>query len=396
MKVLEGMKVIDFTQAFSGPFCTLQLADFGAEVIKVERPNTGDQSREWFPIKDGYSGYYASINRNKKGIALDIGKPEGAEAIKELIKDADVIVENFKVGTLDKFGLGYEDVKKFNPGIIYASISGFGQNTELRKSPAYDNIIQSMTGFQYMTGFPHEQEVRCSSAIGDSFTGMNCALGIIMAYLRKLKTGEGARIDVSMFDCIFGILEPHVLAKTVAGADNFRMGNADYFLFAPYDAYDCKDGWFSIAVTDNESFERFCKIIGKEELAKDSRFIDNKDRCANVEALTAEISPFFADKTRNELEKIFTEQEIINAPLLTIPEIIEHPHAAARDMMIWMDDPGLGKFRTTANPMRLSDTPPVYKKAAPLLGESTKDVLLGAGFSEDRIEKLKQDGIIQF
>ena len=239
MKALEGMKVIDFTQAFSGPFCTMQLADFGADVIKVERPNLGDQSREWAPRKGGYSGYYASINRNKQGLALDIGTDEGQEAIKRLIKDADVLVENFKVGTLEKFGLGYEDIKKINPGIIYASISGFGQNTELKKSPAYDNIIQSLTGFQYMTGFPKEQEVRCSSAIGDSFTGLNCSLGIIMAYFRKLKTGEGARIDVSMFDCIFGTLEPHILAKTMTNKENYRMGNADYFFFAPYDAYDC-------------------------------------------------------------------------------------------------------------------------------------------------------------
>lgn len=396
MKVLEGMKVIDFTQAFSGPFCTLQLADFGAEVIKVERPATGDQSREWFPIKDGYSGYYASINRNKKGLALDIGNPEGAAAIRELIKDADVIVENFKVGTLDKFGLGYEDVKKINPGIIYASVSGFGQNTALKKSPAYDNIIQSLTGFQYMTGFPYEQEVRCSSAIGDSFTGLNCSLGIVMAYLRKLKTGEGARIDVAMFDCIFGILEPHILAKTVSGKENFRMGNADYSLFAPYDAYACKDGWFSVAVTDDEEYMRFCKTIGNETLIDDSRFRSNRDRCANVDALTAEIAPFFADKTRDELEKIFTEQGIINAPLLTIPEIIEHPHAAAKEMMLYMDDPGLGKFRTTSNPMKLSVTPPVYETAAPLLGQDTKDVLLGAGFSAEELERLKQDGVIRF
>lgn len=396
MKVLEGMKVIDFTQAFSGPFCTLQLADFGAEVIKVERPVTGDQSREWFPIKDGYSGYYASINRNKKGLALDIGKPEGAEAIRKLIKDADVIVENFKVGTLDKFGLGYEDVKKINPGIIYASISGFGQNTTLRKSPAYDNIIQSMTGFQYMTGFPHEQEVRCSSAIGDSFTGLNCSLGIVMAYLRKLKTGEGARIDVSMFDCIFGILEPHILAKTVSGKDTFRMGNADHSLFAPYDAYDCKDGWFSVAVTNNEDFARFCKVIGNEALSEDIRFADNKNRCENVEVLKEEIAPFFAEKTRDELEKIFTDNNIINAPLLTIPEIIEHPHAAARGMMLYMDDPGLGKFRTTSNPMKLDVTPAVYETAAPLLGQNTREVMIDAGFSEEELEQLKKDGVVQF
>lgn len=396
MKVLEDMKVVDFTQAFSGPFCTLQLADFGAEVIKVERPFIGDQSREWFPIKDGYSGYYASINRNKKGITLDIGKPEGTEVVKELIKDADVIVENFKVGTLDKFGLGYEDVKKINPGIIYASISGFGQNTTLKKSPAYDNIIQSMTGFQYMTGFPDEQEVRCSSAIGDSFTGLNCSLGIIAAYLRKLKTGEGARIDVSMFDCIFGILEPHILAKTVAGQETFRMGNADWFLFAPYDVYRCRDGWFSIAVTDNEQYERFCRVIGNEELIRDGRFIDNSSRCANVDALNDKIAPFFADKTREELERLFNEEDIINAPLLTVPEIIEHPHAEARGMMVWVEDPGLGKFRTTSNPMKLNETPPVYEKAAPLLGEDTKDILLGEGFAEGEIEKLKDNEVIQF
>lgn len=396
MKALEGMKVIDFTQAFSGPFCTMQLADFGAEVIKVERPYLGDQSREWAPRKEGYSGYYASINRNKQGLALDIGTAEGRDAIRRLIKEADVLVENFKVGTLEKFGLGYEDIKKFNPGIIYASISGFGQNTELKKSPAYDNIIQSLTGFQYMTGFPEEQEVRCSSAIGDSFTGLNCSLGIIMAYFRKLKTGEGARIDVSMFDCIFGTLEPHILAKTVANKENYRMGNADYFLFAPYDAYDCKDGWFSIAVRNNEEFDIFCKTIGREELTHDKRFIDNKSRCENADILKKEILPFFADKTRKELEEIFTKQGIINAPLLTVPEFIEHPHAKARNMMVWIDDPGIGKYLATANPMHLSITPPTYEKAAPLLGEDTKKILQDAGFSQEEIEKLREAEVIQF
>ena len=395
MKALEGMKVIDFTQAFSGPFCTMQLADFGADVIKVERPNLGDQSREWAPRKDGYSGYYASINRNKQGLALDIGTDEGQEAIKRLLKDADVLVENFKVGTLEKFGLGYENIKKINPGIIYASISGFGQNTELKKSPAYDNIIQSLTGLQYMTGFPNEQEVRCSSAIGDSFTGLNCSLGIIMAYFRKLKTGEGARIDVSMFDCIFGTLEPHILAKTMTNKENYRMGNADYFFFAPYDAYDCKDGWFSIAVRTNEEFSRFCKIIGRESLSYDKRFSTNTNRCKNADELRKEILPFFSDKTREELETIFTEEGIINAPLLTVSEFIEHPHSKARKMMVWIDDPGIGRYLATANPMQMSATPPTYEKAAPLLGEDTKRILQNVGFTQEEIERLKAADVIQ-
>lgn len=395
MKALQGMVVIDFTQAFSGPFCTMQLADFGATVIKIERPYIGDQSREWTPFSNGYSGYYASINRNKYGIAVDNASPEGGEIIKELIKNADIVVENFKVGTLEKFGLGYEDIREVNPQIIYASISGFGQTSSLKKLPAYDNVIQSVTGFQSITGFPETVGVRCGSAVGDSFTGMNCALAILMAYRRKIETGQGCRIDISMFDCIFGILEPHILSNTVNNESHERAGNSDKYLFSPCDVYECKDGWFSIGITNDNDFAEFCRITGKEELLENEKFATNSARCANNDELTEAISGYFKDKTRKQLEDIFTEIGIINAPLLTIPEIVDHEQTRARNMIVEMDDPGVGKYFTTGNPMHLSETPASYDKGAPLMGQDTAAVLKAIGYDDSRIEELVRKKVIQ-
>ncbi len=266
MKALENMVVIDFTQAYSGPFCTLQLADFGAKVIKIERPGIGDQAREWAPFKDGKSGYFAAINRNKQSLSLDVSTPEGLEVAKKLLAKADVLVENFKVGTMDKLGLGYEAVKAINPKIIYASISGYGQTSPLKDRPAYDNIIEAVTGLQNMTGYPEDPGVRCGSAIGDSLTGLYCCYAILMAYRNREVTGQGERIDVAMFDTIFSILEPHTMAKTLTDYDNVRGGCNDRETLVPYDVYKCKDGYFSCGLASDNGWKEFCECTNFMDL----------------------------------------------------------------------------------------------------------------------------------
>ena len=395
MKALEGMVVVDFTQAFSGPFCTMQLADFGAKVIKIERPFIGDQSREWVPFKDGKSAYFASINRNKLGVAIDNVDEETVALIKKLLKKADVLVENFKVGTLEKFGLGYEDVKAINPGIIYASISGFGQTGTLRKAPAYDNVIQSVSGIQSLTGYPDAPGVRCASAIGDSFTGMNCALGILMAYRRKKITGEGSRVDVSMYDTIFGIEEPYILTKSVKGYMPKRAGNSDEMILYPSDAFKCADGFYAISAVDNEQFAVLCKLLGKAELAEDAEFADNRIRCENSAKLRTIIENAIADKTRAELDKLFDGSKVIHAPLLSTGENINHPQTKARGIIIELDDPSVGHYSCPGNPMVMTETPASYDRPAPLMGQYTKQILKELGCTGEEIEALAEKKLIQ-
>lgn len=394
MKVLDGVTVIDFTQAYSGPFCTMQLADFGARVIKIERTGVGDQSREWTPFKNGHSGYYAAINRNKEDISLDICTPEGAEIVKRMVKDADIVVENFKVGTLDKMGLGYEDLKKVNPEIIFASISGFGQNGPLKDLAAYDNVVQSMSGIMEMTGFPDGVPTRVGPAIGDNFTGLTMALAIVMAYYNKLNTGKGQRLDVAMLDTIFGILESPILFYTLLAEKVTRCGNNDAATLVPYDVYPCKDGYFSAGLASDSGWDKFCNAIEMPELINDPRFCNNELRCKNYEIITPIITEFFLKKTKAELQEVFSPAGIPNAPVLTIPEIMKHPQIQAREMLIEMEDPGVGKYLAIGNPMKLEKTPAKLEFGAPLIGQDTEKILESFGCSKEEIKELYDKNIV--
>ena len=382
MKVLDGVTVVDFTQAYSGPFCTMQLADFGARVIKIERRGLGDQSREWTPFKNEHSGYYAAINRNKESISLDISTKEGADIAKRMVKEADIVVENFKCGTMEKMGLGYEDLKAINPGIIYASISGFGQYGPLRNLAAYDNVVQAMCGIMDMTGFPDGVPTRVGPAIGDNFTGLTMALGIAMAYFNKLNTGKGQFLDVAMF----GILESPILFWNLLGEKTTRCGNNDAATLVPYDVYQCKDGYFSAGLASDSGWDKFCGVIEMPELIDDPRFKTNELRCKNYSIITPIISKYFTGKTREELQEAFTSANIPNAPVLTVPEVMHHPQIKERDMLIELDDPGVGNYLAMGNPMKLDKTPAELLFGAPLMGQDTDKILKSFGYSETEIK----------
>lgn len=393
MKILEGVTVIDFTQAYSGPFCTLQLADFGARVIKIERRGVGDQSREWTPFRNGHSGYYAAINRNKESLAIDIATPQGVEIIKRMVKDADIVVENFKVGTLDKMELGYEDLKQVNPEIIFASISGFGQNGPLKDLAAYDNVVQSMSGVMEMTGFPDGVPTRVGPAIGDNFTGLMMSLAIVMAYYHKLNTGKGQRLDVAMMDTIFSILESPILFQTLLHQEETRRGNSDVTL-VPYDVYPCKDGYFSAGLAGESGWDRFCNCIEMPELIEDERFVNNDCRCRNYDILTPIMTEFFKKKTKKELAEIFTAAGIPNAPVHTIPELMVHPQIHARNMLVELEDPGVGRYQAINNPMKMDLTPAEMAFGAPLLGQDTEKVMKSFGYTTEEIQSLIQQEVI--
>lgn len=393
-KILDGVIVVDFTQAYSGPFSTMQLADFGATVIKIERRETGDQSREWAPFKGGYSGYFASINRNKLGITLDLRTPEGLGVVKKLIAKAHILAENFKVGTMDKLGLGYEDVKKINPLIVYASLTGFGQTGPMSSLPAYDNVIQAITGMQQITGFPEDPGVKCGSSIGDCFTGITFTMGMLLAYWKALATGEGERVDVAMFDTLFSMLEYHILCKTVLGRENIRSGNNDKSLFVPYDLYKCADGWFSIGVCNEKQWKAFCNAAGLIELYDNPQFADNKARCDNYEAITPVITGWIKDKTKKELMDLFTAAKVPNSPLYDVIDIMEDEHSAARGMTVWIDDAGLGKYKAIANPIVLEKSPADYQNGAPLISQNTEMILEEIGYSDKQISDFRKRQIV--
>lgn len=394
MNVLDGVTVLDFTQAYSGPFCTMQLADFGARVIKIERRGLGDQSREWTPFKDGNSGYFAAINRNKEGMSLDISTKEGADVIKRMVKDADIVVENFKCGAMEKMGLSYDDLKAINPSIIYASISGFGQTGPLSCLAAYDNVVQAMSGVQEMTGFPEGIPTRVGPAIGANFTGLTAALAITMAYFNKLNTGIGQNIDVAMMDSMFGILESPILFKTLLGEDVSRSGNNDSGTLVPYDVFSCKDGYFSAGLAGDSGWDKFCGVLNMPELIEDPRFISNELRCKNYDILTPMMQKFFDDKTKEELQAAFTAARIPNAPVLTIPEIMKHPQIGAREMLVEVEDAGVGEYLAIANPMKLDKNPAQIRFGAPLMGQDTEKVLSSFGYSEAEIKDLYANEIV--
>lgn len=395
MRSLEGITVLDFTQAYSGPYCAMNLADNGARVIKVERIDGGDQSRFWSPYADnGGSGYFAVYNRNKEGISVDMSEPEGKEIIKKLYAQVDVVLENFKYGTLDKLELGYDEMKKANPEIIYASITGFGQTGPLKANTAYDNVIECMCGFMEMTGFPEDPPLRSGASVGDSYTGLTMALAIVLACYDKKRTGKGRRLDVAMLDTMFATIEDAVLTYGLTGRHVSRTGNSKRREIVPYDTYDCKDAFFSVGITEESMWHDFCEAIDLPELENDPLYMTNDLRCENYESFTKLMTEHFSDKTQEWLLERFHKHNIPAAPIKTPLQAAEHPQILARDMIIEIEDPNVGKFKGFGIPVKFSKTPGIIGKASPLLGENTCEVLGELGYSPEEINTLIEDEIV--
>lgn len=381
MKVLEGVTVIDFTQTYSGPFCTMQLADFGARVIRIEVKGIDDSARIWPPFSEnGESGYYATNNRGKESIALDLKTTEGMEVIKRLLQDADIVVENFKVGKMAQLGLSYDEVKKVNPEIIYASLTGYGQDSPWSNLPAYDNVIQAQTGMMEMTGFADDVPTKVGPSISDYMGGLDLTFGIMMAYFHKQKTGEGQYLDVAMYDSLFGIMESPILCKDLLNQDATRCGNTDPTL-CPYDVYPCQDGYFSVglAAGSDAEWKRFCTAIDMPALLEDERFASNELRIENYAIITPILTEYFQTKTKAELTEAFNANKIPSSPVNSIPEMMAHPQLKARNMLVDIVDENVGKYTAIGNPMMLSETPAVIEKGAPALGRDTEKILKEIG-----------------
>ena len=391
-KVFEGLKVVDLTTALNGPFCTMFLGDYGADVIKIE-PVGGEQSRSWGPIdeKSGESGFYGFVNRNKKGCTLNLKSEKGLEMFYELVKDADVLVENYRGGVTERLKIDYDTIKKINPNIIYASGSGFGQYGPITHRPCYDIVAQAMGGMLNLTGFKENDPVKVGPSVADHVAGIYLMVGVGMALYHREKTGEGQHIDVSMFDVIFSLLENAIVNYTMGGFIPERNGNVDPSI-APFDVYACKDGFVALGVGNDKLFNKFANIIGHQELLEDERYKDNVSRCDNyIPDLQNLIREWCADYTKSEIEDIMDEAGILCGPVLNVKEAIEHPHIQARDMMVHCEHPTVGDMYFQGCVIKLSETPGEVETAPPLVGQHNREVF---GLSEEEEKALIEEGVL--
>lgn len=384
MGILTGYKVLDFTQFLCGPTCTMMLGDLGADVIKIERP---DKSLAAGPYLGGERTYDLSIDRGKRSITLDLQNKINRDAVLCMAKDADVIVENFKPGTMKKFGLTFEDVKKVNPQIIYTSISGYGHTGPLSNRGAFDLGIQAMSGFMSLTGDKGGHPVKAGASIADIYAGVYAAFGTVSMLLHRERTGEGQYLDLSMLDCMFSVCENVVTNYLLDGLVPERIGNR-HRINAPFQDFPTADGDIIIMTTRNTTFGALCDVLGHPELKSDPRFNTTDLRRINADELADILKVYTREWKLDELAKELTAHNVSNAVINTIDRICAHPQIEARGMITELEHPTAGKYRLPNSPFHFSKTPPEVVKAAPICGADTLDVFREFGFSEETIAEI--------
>jgi len=397
---LTGIKVLDLTRVLAGPWCTQNLADLGAEVIKIERPGSGDDTRGWGPpyIKDAQgndtteAAYYASANRNKQSVALDIASPRGAELVRQLAMQSDILVENFKVGGLRKYGLDYDSIKAINPKLIYCSITGFGQTGPFASRPGYDFMIQGMGGLMSITGerddLPGGGPQKAGVAVADLMTGMYATVGILAALHERSRSGLGQHIDMALLDCQVAMLANQNLNYMTSGVAPRRAGNAHQNL-VPYQVFAAADGHLIVAVGNDSQFRNYCGVIGRPGLADDVRFKTNSNRVINRDLLVPMLVEAMKLQSRDHWLEELERVGVPAGPINTIEQVYENPQVQSRGMKRMLPHASAGEAPVSSSPLRLSDSPVAYRHAAPLLGEHTEQVLRERlGLSAEEIQKL--------
>lgn len=402
MPSLEGLRVLDITRALAGPYCCMMLGDFGADVIKVELPGRGDESRNWGPpfvgdpyeIYPGESAYFMAINRNKRSITVNLKSSEGQEIIKRIAGKSDVLVENYRTGTLEKMGLGYEDLRALNPRLIYCSISGYGRTGPYADRPGYDFIIQAEGGIMGVTGPKEGPPHRVGLSIIDITTGMFASTAILAALHARELTGEGQLIDVSLLDTSVALLANVASNYLVGGTEPSRMGNA-HLNIAPYEVFRARDRWFTLGAANARQWDRLCEVIGQPELKNDPRFITNKDRVVNRAALAKILNDAFSKRDANEWLTKLREADIPCGLINNIKDVFDHPQAAVRGFKVETEHPTAGLVGLPGFPYKMSQTPAKLHRPPPLLGEHTEEVLTGLlGYSAEQVALLKERKVI--
>lgn len=392
---LSGVRVLDLTRVLAGPFSTMMLADLGADVIKIEVPDKGDDSRAFGPFKNGESSYYMNLNRNKKGITLNLKSQQGKEIFLELIKKADVVMENYRPGTMEKLGLGYDDLKIVNPGIIYGCVSGFGHYGPYMDRAGYDIISQAMGGLMSTTGWPGGEPTRTGTAMGDVLAGLSVTIGVLAALKHKEKTGEGQKVDVSLVDSVVASMEIINQIYLVEGRIPEKIGNR-YESTYPYDSFKANDGSMVIACGNDKLWSILCKIMDTPEYINDERYNTNAKRVEKHSDIKEIVEKWSTTKKVEEIINTLLEAGIPCAPINNIEQIVNDPHiAGAREMFVEVEHPVAGKMKITGSHIKLSETKPVIKTPAPLLGQHNDEVLSEfLGLDNNQISELKAKKII--
>jgi crotonobetainyl-CoA:carnitine CoA-transferase CaiB-like acyl-CoA transferase len=371
---LHGLKVLDFTRVLAGPLCTMLLGDMGADVVKIEDPRHGDDTREWAPFVEGWSTYFLAVNRNKRSVAVDLRSPEGRAAVTELVRSADVLVENFRPGTLARLGFGPEEARALNERLIYCSISGYGTTGPRRDLPGYDMVIQGESGLMDVTGFPETGPTKVGVAITDCLAALYAVQGILLAHISRMRTGHGQLVDVALLDSAVSILGLPTGIAAATGRSPGRLGN-EHPSLAPYAPFPAADGQVIVAVANARLWSRFCAAVGAGPLESDPRFATNTSRLENLPALNEAIRAVFQHQTVDSLIERLTAAGVPCGRVRTIDEVLRDAHLAARGMLL--DVPaGSASLKVPGNPIKLSDGPPPAAAPPPALGAHT-----GQGFA---------------
>ena len=402
---LAGMRVLDMTRVVAGPYAGQILADLGADVVKIERRGEGDDARHvgppWMKDRNGRitdtSTYFQAVNRNKRSVTVDYTQPDGAQLLRDMAAQADVLLENYRTGTLAKYGLGYEDLEGLNPKLVYCSLTGFGQTGPYAARSGYDYVAQAMSGLMSVTG-PRDGEpgagpTRVGVPIADACAGLYAVIGVLAALQHRDRTGRGQFVDVSLFDAQLAVMLNAFSAWFNGGVELGRTGN-DHPSAAPYGVYAADDGQLLVATFNDREFARLARSLGRPEWLDDERFAKNSARVANRELLKTEVARSLEGKTKAEWTEILTAATVSCGPINTMADIERDPHVQAREMIVTLDHPQLGPVRTAASPMRFSASPVSYRRPPPLIGEHTPEVLRDwLGLDDSRIAALSDERI---
>jgi len=394
MRPLDDLFVVDLSRILSGPVCTMLLADMGAEVIKIEPPPLGDDSRQWGPpFIGGISTYFLSINRNKRSVGLNLKTEDGSRVLWKLIERADVVIENFRPGVLEKLGFGYHAISKVNERAVYCSISGFGQTGPYSDRPGYDVIAQGESGMMDLTGYPDGPPAKLGASLADVVAGLYAFQGVLLALLARQKTGKGQQVDVSLLDSMVSTLTYQALIYLTTGRSPQRLGTRHPSI-VPYECFKAQDGFVNIAVTNQKQWLNFCQVLGFREIAVDPRFETMEARLANYDTLKPMIDRALSAMTRTEVMARMSDVGIPSGPINTVGEILEDPQIHAREMVVALTHPEYGPLRLLGIPIKLSDTPGTVEMAPPRFGEHNREVLFKLGYSEADVARFAESGVI--
>jgi formyl-CoA transferase len=392
---LAGIRVVDLSRILAGPFCTMLLGDLGAEVIKIEPPGVGDDTRTWGPPwAEGQSAYYLAINRSKRSLTLNLKHEQGRALLLRLVEQADVVIENFKVGDLDRMGLGYQQLREINPKLVHCSISGFGPDGPYASRPGYDFIAQGMGGLMSITGEHEGQPQKVGVAVADLATGLFACVGIQAALRHRDLTGEGQHVDVSLLESVVALLVNVGSAYLLTGQTPGRHGNAHPNI-VPYRLYQASDRWFIVATGNDRQYGAVCRVIGRPELAEDARFLRNADRVANRELLETMLSEAFASRDADYWTEALLAAGVPAGPVNSVADVFSDPQVLARQMLVELEHPTIGTLRQAGTPIKLSKSPAAPQSHPPLLGEQTETILRELlSLDDEEIDRLRSEGAI--